>query len=179
MWLLGNWILVNPSRKDFFKNDVRWSFQRVETDQLWHSMESLFAAALWEPQTIPKIKTHINYNSNTVKNGLYEELDISWPTQILNCVGLQCSRVDYSSTIRWKTALVEMESSREPNFIRTWSTDSWPDRRDWRLSILKSEDGIDKVCNVRDLVQAIGEGLEFVGNPNGNQLNFRSDFRLD
>ena len=26
-----------------------------------------------------------------------------------------------------------MKSSREPNFIRTWSADSWPDRRDWRL----------------------------------------------
>ena len=69
-----------------------------------------------------------------------------------------------------------MESSRKPNFIRTWSADSWPDRRDWRLSILKSEDGIDKVCNVRDLVQAIGEGLEFVRNPNGKQLNLRSNF---
>ena len=74
-----------------------------------------------------------------------------------------------------------MESSREPNFIRTWSADSWPDRRDWRLSILKSEDGIDKVCNVRDLVQAIGEGLEFVRNPNGklSQCRFRSNFRFD
>ena len=78
-----------------------------------------------------------------------------------------------------------MESSREPNFIRTWSADSWPDRRDWRLSILKSEDGIDKVCNVRDLVQAIGEGLEFVRNPNGEPLtahfrfDFLSNFRLD
>ena len=69
-----------------------------------------------------------------------------------------------------------MESSREPNFIRTWSADSWPDRRDWRINILKSEDGIDKVCNVRDLVQAISEGLEFVQNPNGKQY-FRDDFR--
>ena len=99
------------------------------------------------------------------------------PRNFLYCVGLQCSKADYSSTIHLKTALVEMETSREPNFIRTWSADSWPDRPDWRLSILKSEDGIDKVCNVRDLVQAIGEGLEFVRNPNGKQLNFRSDFR--
>ena len=83
---------------------------------------------------------------------------------------LICSENDKNSAIHLKTALIEMESSREPNFIRTWSADSWPDRRDWRLSILKSEDGIDKVCNVRDLVQAIGEGLEFVRNPNGESF---------
>ena len=60
-----------------------------------------------------------------------------------------------------------MESSKEPNFIRTWSADSWPNRRDWRLNILETDTGDDKVCNIADLVQAIGDGLQFVGNENG------------
>ena len=50
------------------------SFRRIETDQLWHSMESLFAATLWAPQTIPKIKTNINYNSNTIRDSLQEKI---------------------------------------------------------------------------------------------------------
>ena len=33
-------------------------------------MESLFAATLWAPQTIPKIRTNISYNSNTVKDSV-------------------------------------------------------------------------------------------------------------
>ena len=39
-------------------------------------MESLFAATLWAPQTIPKITTNINYNSNTIKDSLQEILRI-------------------------------------------------------------------------------------------------------
>ena len=65
------------SERDFSAMKLDDPFYRVETDQLWHSMESLFAAALWAPQTIPKIKTHVSYNNNAVKDGLYEELDIS------------------------------------------------------------------------------------------------------
>ena len=37
-------------------------------------MESLFAATLWAPQTIPKIKTNIIYNSNTIKDSLQEKI---------------------------------------------------------------------------------------------------------
>ena len=37
-------------------------------------MESLFAATLWAPQTIPKITTNINYNSNTIKDSLQEKI---------------------------------------------------------------------------------------------------------
>merc|ERR1712168_1772109 len=45
---------------------------RIETDQLWHSLESLFAATLWAPDSIPKIKTNIQYKSDTIKSAVVE-----------------------------------------------------------------------------------------------------------
>lgn len=118
---------VSGGKMNSFELPSRTS-RRIDTDSLWHSMESLFAAKLWAPHTIPKIRTTIE-NSELSSN-------------------------------------IQMESSKQPNFVRIWRADSLPGRRDWRLNYLKTDNGVDKVCNVQELVEAIAGGLAFDRNPN-------------
>jgi len=65
-----------------------------------------------------------------------------------------------------RSTLISTQSSKEANFVRAWSINSLPGKRDFRLNVLVTENGT--VCSAEELVQALMDGLKVEENPNSS-----------